>query len=330
MAYKYIDSEKLEKRRRRSTKTSGIFAIIIGALCFALGLFFLVALKSVGGMIVALIFALVFIVAGVYFFNQIKIEEKRLRELDDPNSKAYKKRQQNNQKKRAKYLKKADHHGTLKSILCRRAALIWGSTTIFMWLLSLVLLAMGIIIFILPVFDVLCPIAFVASLFGKTYKAVLAEYQKCGLDKKEAEEDFATSKAYIISTEVIAVSSRFLTYSSIPLVLSVDDIVWAYSGYDNIHKYSNGGYSHTERNYCVIVALTNGMQYKIFCPEELCTVIISDITNAGNLITVGYSKELNNLYNASSENFRGALKNTEKVHTKPIGPDIYNSDHSWD
>lgn len=246
MAYKYIDSEKLEKRRRRSTRTSGIFAIIIGMLCFALGLFFLVALKSVGGMIVALVFTLVFVGAGIYFFNQIKIEEKRLQELDDPNSKAYKKRQQKNQKRREKYLKKADHHGSLKSILCRRAALIWGITTVFMWFLSLLLLAMGIIIFILPIFDVICPIAFVASLFGKNYKAVLAEYQKHGLNKSEAEEDFATSKTYIISTEVISVSSRFLIYSSIPLVLSVDDIVWAYSGYDNIHKYSNGGYSHTE------------------------------------------------------------------------------------
>ncbi len=328
MTYKYIDKEKLEKRRRRSTKTSGVFSIIIGTLCFALGLFFLVALNSIGGMIFMLIFTLIFVGAGVYFFNQIKIEEKRIQKLDDPNSKAYKKHQRINQKKREKYLKKATHHGTMKSILCRRASLIWGCTTLFMWFLSLLLLAMGIFILILLIFDVLCPIAFIASFFGKNYKAVLAEYQKNNFDKKEAEEDFSTSKIYMLSTELIAVSSRFLTYSAIPLVLPINDIVWVYSGYDNIHKYKSGEYSHTERNYCVIVSLSNGMQYKIFCPEELCTVITSDITNVGNLVTVGYSKELNEMFNASPENFRSAIKNLDNVLTEPVGPDIYDSDYS--
>lgn len=51
MAYKYVDPEKLEKRKRRSTKTSGVFSILIGILCLALGVVFFVALKSFGGML---------------------------------------------------------------------------------------------------------------------------------------------------------------------------------------------------------------------------------------------------------------------------------------
>lgn len=308
MAYKYIDSEKLEKRRRSSTKVSGVFAIIIGVFFLALGIFFLAALKSIGGMILMLLLTIVFIGASVYFFNQIKIEEKRFRDFDDPNSKAYKKHQRKLEENREKYIKKADHHSSLKSILCRRAALIWGITTVFMWVLTLVLFVMGIIIFIFPVLDVLCPIALFASLFGKNYRAVLAEYGKCGFDKNEAENDFSTSKAYIVSTDVIAVSSRLVTASAIPVVLPIEEIVWAYSGYDNVHKYSNGGYSHTERAHCVILALSNGDQFKIQCPEELCTVLISDITSYGNMITVGYSKELHELYHADPRAFRSAFK----------------------
>ena len=58
MAYKYVDPEKLEKRKRRSTKTSGVFSILIGILCLALGVVFFVALKSFGGMLFFLFFTL--------------------------------------------------------------------------------------------------------------------------------------------------------------------------------------------------------------------------------------------------------------------------------
>lgn len=320
MTYRYIDSEKIEKRRRSSTRTSGVIAIIIGLSFAACGIFFLVSLKSFVGMIVMLIFALIFASAGFYFFNQIKIEEKHSRELDDPNSKAYQKRQQYNIKKREKYLRKSEHHGSLKSILCHRAALIWGVSTIFVWLLSIVLLLAGIIIFILPVFDILLPIAFISSLFGKQYRSMLAEYAKCGIDKSEAENDFSRSRAYIISTDVIAISSRFIIASGENIVLPVQDIVWIYSGYDNIHKYSSGMYSHTERKYCVIIGLSNGQTAKIACPEELCTVIIDDVSKVGTLVTIGYSEELQKLFDTIPENFRGAVKGHMNIITVPVGP----------
>lgn len=330
MAYKYVDPEKLEKRKRRSTKTSGVFSILIGILCLALGVVFFVALKSLGGMLFCLFFTLVFVGAGVYFFNQIKLEEKRFRELDDPNSRAYKKRQRTLEKKREKYVRKAEHHGSMKRTLSHRPALIWGVTTVFVWSLSLLLLAWGIIIFILPVLDVMCPIAFVASLFGKNYRTVLAAYKRNDLEKREAEQDFAASKVYLISTNTIAVSSRFLTVTAIPAVLPMDEIVWVYSGYDNLQKYSNGEYSHTKRVYSVIVALANSEQYKIQCPEELCSVIISDVTKAGNLVTVGYSRELQVLYNTNPDAFRSTVKHPGIVHMEPVGPEMYNSEHIWD
>lgn len=330
MAYKYIDPRMAEQRKRKSTNASGVFSCIIAALCLALGIFFLAALRSIGGLIVMLVFTLVFAGAAVYFFNQIRIEEKRSRALDDPNSRAYRKRMQQNAKIREKYVRRAEKHGSLKGILCRRAALIWGISTLLAWLLSVVLFLIGIIIFILPVFDVILPVAFVSSLFGKLYRSVLSEYARYGLDRAGAEQDFAGSKAYLISTDVIAVSAQFVTVSAIPAVLPVGEIVWAFSAYDNIHKYSSGMYSHTERSYCVIVSLANGDQYKLQCPEALCEVLLSDLANAGTMVTQGYAKELHDLYRAAPEAFRGAVKDMSRAVTVPVGPEQWNSDNAWE
>ena len=136
MKYRYIESEKIEKKRRKSTITSGVFAIIISLFCIVLGIVFLIALKSWGGMLFMSVFALIFIAAGIYFFNQIKIDEKRSRSLDDPNSRSYKKRQRYIAKKRNKYLCKAEKHRSLKSIMCRRSALIY----VFFTLISLLIM----------------------------------------------------------------------------------------------------------------------------------------------------------------------------------------------
>ena len=329
MAYKYIDPAMLEKRKRRSTKASGIVSVMIAALCLAVGIFFLAALKSVGGLIAMLVFTLLFAGAAVYFFNQIRIEENRTRALDDPGSKAYRKRQQINAKKRAEYLRKAEHHGSLKSILCRRAALIWGGATVLVWLLSAVFLLAGLFFIIFLVFDIAFPLAFAASLFGKHYRSVLSEYAEYGLDKREAEANFAESRAYLISTDLIAVSRRFLTVSAIPVVLPVDEIVWAYSAYDSIHKYSSGMYSHTERSYCVIAALSDGRQFKIQCPEALCEAILADLADAGTMVTLGYSDELNALYDASPEAFRAAVKDQLHAVHDPVGPEVFNRGGGW-
>ncbi|MDE5563802.1 MAG: hypothetical protein K2I93_01490 [Oscillospiraceae bacterium] len=191
MTYRYIDSEKIEKRRRSSTRTSGVIAIIIGLSFVACGIFFLVELKSFVGMIVMLIFALIFAGAGFYFFNQIKIEEKRSRELDDPNSKAYQKRQQYNIKKREKYLRKSEHHGSLKSILCHRAALIWGVSTIFVWLLSIVLLLASIIIFFFCLYLTYCfQLHSSLHFLGSSIEACWLSMQNMGLTKRKQKTIF--------------------------------------------------------------------------------------------------------------------------------------------
>lgn len=75
MAYKYTDFEKIEKKKIRATRTSGVFSVLIGALFLVGGIFFGAALKSLGGFIFMFIFALIFIGAGVYFFNQPKLRK---------------------------------------------------------------------------------------------------------------------------------------------------------------------------------------------------------------------------------------------------------------
>lgn len=320
MTYRYIDNEKIEQRRRKSTRTSGVFSIVISLLFIACGIFFLVALESAIGMLVMLIFALLFIAGGIYFFNQIKIEEKRSRALDDPNSRAYQKKQRSLAKEREKYLHKAKHHGSLKSILCRRAALIWGISTLVAWLVSVLLLLAGVIVFILGILDVVLPIVFLSSLLGKDYKSILNAYAEYGVDRSEAESDFAESRAYLVTTDVIAVSSHFLIASGESIVLPVEHIVWIYSGYDNIHHYNSGMYSHTERKYCVIVGLSDGEQVKISCPEELCSVIMDDVVREGISVTAGYSDELQELFDTAPDAFRNAVKTEMYITMNPIGP----------
>ena len=319
-------TKSLEARRRRSSRAGGVLSIAIGVLFLAGGIFFLAALGSTGGLIVMLVFALVFIGAGVYFFRQVDIEEQRNRALDDPDSKAYQKRQQINAKKREKYLRNAEHHGSLKRILCRRAALIWGAATVGVWLLSAVLFLAGIFFFILPVLDIAVLFLFLTSLFGRQYRQVLAEYAEHGLDRTEAELDFAFSRAYLVASDVLSVSQRFLLSSADLFVLPVAEIVWIYSAYDEVQHYDHGLYSHTERKYCVIAALSNGMQYKIRCPEELCSVLVSDVADAGQFVTVGFSDEIQAIYDSNPEALRTAVKDQSRIITDPVGPAVYH----WD
>lgn len=318
MKYKYMSSEKIEKKRRRSTKTSGVFSILIGSIFVLGGLFFGVMLKSLGGLLVMLVFALIFIGAGIYFFNQIKLEEKRSKALDDPNSRVYKKRQAILQKKRERYLNRAENHGSLKKSLCLRATVIWGTFTLISVVGAFFSLAIGVIAFGLLITAVLCFIAFIRSIFGSDYKIILSGYSEHGMDRTDAENDFASSRAYLILTEVISVSSKIFVATESRVVLAMGDIVWVYAGYENIDMYKSGMYSHTERKYCIVIGLQNGMQIKVSCPEELCSVLVNDIVSSGVSVASGYSPELQELFINEPENFRNSFKSGVDVITEPV------------
>lgn len=313
-----MNSEKIEKKRRRSTKTSGVFSILIGSIFVLGGLFFGVLLKSIGGLLVMLVFALIFIGAGIYFFNQIKIEEKRSRALDDPNSRVYKKRQAILRKKRERFLNRAENHGSLRKIMSLRAAVIWGSFTLILLIASILMLAIGFIAFALFITAFLCFIAFIRSIFGKFYKIILSGYSEHGMDRAEAENDFASSRVYLISTEVISVSSKIFVATESRVVLAMGDIVWVYAGYENIDMYKSGMYSHTERKYCIVIGLQNGMQIKVSCPEELCSVLVNDIVSSGVSVASGYSPELQKLFINEPENFRNSFKSGADIITDPV------------
>lgn len=318
MKYRYIESEKIEKKRRNSTITSGVFAIIISLFSIALGLVFLITLKSWGGMLFMFIFALIFIAAGIYFFNQIKIDEKRSRSLDDPNSRSYKKRQRYIAKKRNKYLRKAEKHRSLKSIMCRRAALIYGSFTLISLFMTFLTLSIGLIMFIFLILDITLALSFIISIFGSRYKKLLREYEKFDVDRSKAESDFSESRAYLTSVDVIAVSTRFFIASAESTVIPIENILWIYSAYDNIHIYKSGIYSHSERMYFVVIGLSSGKLLRIRCSEELCSIIAEDVVNVGISVTYGYSDELWNLFFNEPDNFRNAIKTGMNISTKPI------------
>lgn len=313
-----MNSEKIGKKRRRSTKTSGVFSILIGSIFVLGGLFFGVLLKSLGGLLIMLVFALIFIGAGIYFFNQIKLEEKRSKALDDPNSRVYKKRQAILQKKRDRYLNRAENHGSLRKALCLRAAVIWGIFTLISVVGAFFSLAIGVIAFGLLITAVLCFIAFIRAILGSDYKIILSGYSEHGMDRTDAESDFASSRAYLISTEVISVSSKIFVASENNAVLAMGDIVWVYAGYENIDMYKSGMYSHTERKYCIVIGLQNGMQIKVSCPEELCSVLVNDIVSSGVSVASGYSPELQKLFINEPENFRNSFKSGADIITDPV------------
>ncbi len=318
MSYNYIDPSKADAKKRRSTAASGIFSIIIGCLFLAGGIFFLCALKSIGGLIVMLIFALVFIGAGFYFFRQPKIQEQRSAAMDDPNSRIYQKRQAELAKSREKYEKAAENHGSLKSVLCRRTALVYGIGTLLFWALSAIFFLIGIFFPLLVIMDVLCPIILISALFGRQYRKIMQEYALLGVDRAEAEQDFAESRAYLLSTDVLAVSRRFFVASAANIVLPTDQVVWTFSGYRNEDVYKSGMYSHTKRTYLLIIGLSNGDLYQFLCPEELCSLIISDLCSAGVSVQSGYSDALLDLFRKNPDQFRNTEKTGFSVQKEPV------------
>ena len=319
-----MDRDKIEKKKTRATRTSGIFAIIIGVLFLLCGIFFAAALKSAGGLIVMLIFSLVFIGAGVYFFYQPKLELKKQAALDDPSSRVYQKRQSEIKKKQEKYISKADKHSSLKTLMCYRAAAIWGFFTILCTVLTLLFLTIGVIGIGLAIVSVMCTIAFIRSIIGKDYRIIIDGFSEHGISREDAEQDFQTSKVYLHSTDIFSVSRRFLIATVVPAVLDINDIVWIFPAFDTVDHYKNGMYSHTDQNYNIIISLKNGVQVKIACPEELCSILIKDVIDAGTMITEGYSNDLQELYKTDPESFRSASKNLVGVILTPVGSEHFN------
>lgn len=323
MAYKYTDFEKIEKKKIRATRTSGVFSVLIGALFLLGGIFFGAALKSLGGFILMFIFALIFIGAGVYFFNQPKIEKNKQAALDNPNSRAYRKRQEKIRKGQERYLKMAEKHPSLKTLMCFRAAAIFGFFSVLCFVFAFFSLAVGVIAITVAITGIICGIAFFQSIFGKSYRTIIKGYSEHGISKEDAELDFKTSKVYMKSTDIFSVSSRFFVAPEVPAVLAIEDIVWVFSTFDTVDQYSNGMYSHTDRKYGVAIGLENGMLIKIYCPEELCSILINDIVTAGNMITEGYSKELHSLFLSAPENFKSTAKNSANIIYTPVGPEYF-------
>ena len=323
MSYKYINEENFRNNRVKSSRGSAVVSMLIGAVMWFIGIFLTVKLSDTGFLIAMGLIGLFFILGGIYFWNQPKVMEKKLRALDDPNSRSYKKKQAELEKKRQKYLDKAGNHKSLKFILGFRQSVIYGISFLLSILFTLFFIIIGIIPIFLFVTDALLCAAFVYALSGKQYRVLMDGYNEHGLDREEAESDFAGSRAYIVTNEVMAVSSRFFLSSSEAILLSLSDIVWIFSAYDNVDHYRRGGiYNYTSRSYHLIIGLENGMMIKTQCPEELCPVILDDIMKNGISVTSGYSEELETLYKNDPEHFRNALKPVENIIYTPVGPEF--------
>ncbi len=330
--YKYVDYEMDKKKRSLGSKISGVFSFIISAMCLMIGIVFLADVKSVGVFLFILIFVLIFAGAGVYFFRQPQIEEKRSRKRDGPDSKEYKIIQKELEENRDEYLKRAENHESLKKILWFRDALNNGRNVLIGLIILLPVIFFGYpgIIFY-AIINLLLIINFIFSLCGRRYKIFVKGYALLGLEKDEAKSDFASSRVYFYLSEAISVSSRIIMASKQLIMINIEKIVWVYAGYDNYNQYNFFGkvYSHTNRRYCVVFSLSTGNQIKLYCPEELCSVLINDVLCSGIAVTAGYAPELQQLFDSDPENFRNAVKNGIETDMSPFGPVTVYDDNKF-
>ncbi len=323
MSYKYINEDKFKNDRAKNSRISGIVTMSIGAVFWFIAIFLTIQEHDKGFLIMFGIIGLFFIIGGIYIYNQVKVIEKKLRALDDPNSKSYKKKQAELEEERQRYLKNAEKHKSLKFILRFRKTLISFILTFICVALTLFFMLIGTISIILLIFDFCLIVSFIYTLGGGQYRVLMSGYAEHGLDRDEAESDFAESRAYMVSNDVMSVSSRFFLSTSEAIILSLEDIVWVYSSFDIIDHYRRGGmYDYSTRKYCLMFGLDNGMLIKAQCPESLCPLIIDDVVQNGYSITSGYSDELMELFTADPEHFRNAVKPTENITYTPVGPEF--------
>jgi len=319
MRIKYYNDEDFKKKLKREAAFSGVASEIIGILIVAAFAFIAFDTHSLGLLVFGLILGGVFIAAGIYFFRRQGIIEKRDRDLDDPESSIYRKNQIKLEAKRNKILKKCENHKSLRYILCFRATVLRGMLTALLILQTFLFLGTGTLAIGMMIADFWGIVSVIRAFTGKHYRQILKGYAEHGMDRREAESDFAATKAYISDFEVMSVSQKIFLSTATADVLSVSSIVWVYSAYAKFDEFKRKGvHSYSKRTHHLILGLENGSVVQIGCPEELCSVIINDLVHYGNCITTGYSEEMKDLYVASPENFRYAVKPLTDVKYEPV------------
>lgn len=331
---KYINNSLDRKTRSRDSFIRGICSLIIGGMIVLLALFVLIPMQSPEGFFIILIPAAVFIVFGVICLKKPDKDLEKSIEMDDRYSEQYNARQTELDISRENYVSKAEKHGGLLNMLYVRE-LMSKPVFILTWLIfgplaalaggigirTVVSLFMFLFILILSIWNFLC------ALFGYKYFTFLRTYKKFGLNKKEASQDFAESRVYQTPNEMISVSRRFILLRDQFKMIDIEKIKWIFAGYDVHNKYEGKHYTHSEREYFVAVDIPLYGMYKIYCPEELCSVLLDDIRASCQSVVTGYSQELHELYKKDRENFRDSAIYCAAPDTEPYGPMFMYDDY---
>lgn len=316
---KYISEEKFIKKLKRDGIVSGVASCIIGAM--TIGVFALMGFdtKDYVFLIFGLILGGVFIGAGIYFFKRPYIMMKRSREMDDPESRIYQKTQMKLDREKNKILETCENHKSLRYILCFRAAMIRFVATFIMMIMTFLSLVTPILNISMIIICFVSLMSAIRSVTGKNYRLILKGYEVHGMNRQEAENDFAGTKAYIKDCEVISVSRDIFLATAEKVVLSVPSIVWVFAGYTKHYNFERKGiHSYIQRTHHICIGLENGNMFQISCPEKLCSLIINDIIHEGKCVTSGYSEEMKSLYITNPENFRYAVKPISGVQDDPV------------
>lgn len=319
MRKKYYNADQFSKKLKGESAFSGISSSIIGVMILGVFAIMGIDLQSPGLVLFGAALCSVFVAAGVYFFRRPQIMEKRDRDLDDPESRLYKKKQARLESKKEKILKNSDRHKSLRYILCVRATVLRSLLTFFAVIFTFLLLGAGFIAFGMLFVDIMGIVSVFRAVTGKHYRHVIRGYEVHGMDRSEAESDFAKTKAYINNFEVMSVSRRIFISTIEEVVLSVSSIVWVFAGYTKYDTFERKGlHSYTQRLHHLVIGLENGTMIQVYCPEELCSVLIEDIVREGNCITTGYSEEIFKIYSSDPENFRNAVKPNSGISNIPV------------
>lgn len=324
---KYIDYNLDKKTRSRDSVIRAVFSFIIGGMIFLLALFALIPMKSVEVFLLLLVPTGIFTVFGLVCLKKPERDLKRSMEQEDETSETYRKKQEALNISREKFINKSHKHGGLLRLLYFRDIRI--NTSLFLTYLifgPLAILAGGFSIFsIISIFIylkniVLWLFALILSLFGYNYRNYLKAYRYHGLDKKEAELDFAGSSLYTLSNGFISVSERFIIANEQLVFIESEKINWVYSAFNNYNEYQGRHYSHTTRQFYIGVGLTDGRHFTFQCPEELCSVLVDEIHASRLSVISGYSPELHELFNENPAGFKDAAIYCRVPDREPYGP----------
>ena len=272
-------SERREKEIRRNCIFTGIVFTIFGAVMGTLVAASVIKIKE-HKLLYLVLFCLIPIGVGIYYFSIPKRLKKNESDEKDPAALRY----QQLLDKREKALEKlrrsiSNADKTLKGELFKKQL---SYAVIMVLILPLIGVCfyfsndfqnLTLILVIIGFFAVMI-IYFIVK-FG--YGSVKSFAAKNNIDISDVEEDFRLGTSYSTFNSFLSVGNKYtiLVTETKSFILKNEDIVGASPFYQKTDHYSNGIYSGTATHYYVLIFTNDGNSFKLRCADFAEELIIS-------------------------------------------------------